>query len=482
MAPLIVKEFRALFLTWSACVVAISLGFVPALRSADSLTVSLLAYVIGTIALGAQTVGHEYGYRTVGFLLSQPVERGRLLITKLGVLLPMVVALGALLWWMLLAQPLRPPSFYVAEIIVPPLAGLLLTPYITMVSRSQLAGTVFTIGILGNVWLVAGVWAAATYGINDRRVDNLAFSVATVVVVALCAAGAVLGWRTFMRLEAIDGTGAALNIRGWLRRTPARQRHPLMQLLRKELHIQQMTFVVVGIFLAAWIVMLFAKQRGVDLRDIPVAFLTMLYAALLSLLIGSLASAEERQFGTLQWQTLLPVPAWQQWSIKVGVTMVLTLLFGVALPLLLMRVSPSVDDKTFSSQMPLTTVALIICVTVSLYVSSISTSGVRALVLAIPAALALVVFVQVLAGVIFLTVPSLGPRGLNVVRVRGLNYDLFGAIVIALLVLGALLFLVLHFAAINHRLADRSVRRVVQQVAWVAGALTFVILMLHLVH
>ncbi len=475
VAASVYKEFRALLPTWAASAVAILLGFLPALRGADSLTVSLLAYIIGTVALGAQTIGHEYGYRTVGFLLSQPANRGRLLITKLSVLMPMVVALAALIWGMLLAQPLRPPSFYVGEIIVPPLAGLLLAPYIAMVSRSHLAGTVFTLAILGNVWLFAGVWAAATYGINDPRVDNLALSVGTIVIVALCATGAVLGWRRFMRLEAIDGAGAALNIPAWLRRTPARQRHPLMQLLRKELHIQHMTFVVVGIFLAAWIVMLFAKQRSVDLRDIPVAFLTMLYAALLSLLIGSLASAEERQFGTLQWQTLLPVPAWQQWSIKVGVTMALTLLFGVGLPLLLMRISPSMDDKTLSAQMPLMTAALIGCVTVSLYVSSISTSGVRALVLAIPAALGLVVFVPLIASVIPPAVPSLG-------LVRHLITTPFWFFAIPLVVLGALILVVLRFAAINHSLADRSVRRAGQQLAWIAGSLTVALLLLQLVY
>ena len=53
------------------------------------------------------------------------------------------------------------------------------------------------------------------------------------------------------------------------------------------------------------------------------------------ILIGSLASAEERQLGTLEWQTLLPSPAWQQWAVKVGVTFGLALLLGVGLPALL---------------------------------------------------------------------------------------------------------------------------------------------------
>ena len=39
---------------------------------------------------------------------------------------------------------------------------------------------------------------------------------------------------------------------------------------------------------------------------------------MLALLIGSLASAEERQLGTLEWQGLLPMASWKQWAAKVG--------------------------------------------------------------------------------------------------------------------------------------------------------------------
>jgi hypothetical protein len=467
MTGVVYKEFRALLPIWVACAIPIGLGVAPSLRNIDAVTavtVQVLAYVVGTIALGAQSIGHEYGYRTLGLQLSQPIERRHLLVMKLSVLLPMMVTLASLIWWALLARPMPSTAFQVVVVLVPPLAGLLIAPYVTMLSRSQLAGTVLTLGALGIVWLLADIWAIP----------------GTPLIIIVCAAGGILSWRTFMRLEAIDGAGAALHLPRRRRRTRARHGHPLMQLASKELHIQQLTFVMVGIYLVVWTGIVIAMHRVAELRDFPIAYVTLLYTGLLCPLIGALASAEERQFGTLEWQTLLPVPSWQQWSMKVGVTMALTLLFGIGLPLLLTRVSPSIDDKTLIAQMPLMTIALIICVTVSLYVSSISTSGVRALVLAIPAALALFVFVRVLSGVILLTVPSLGPRGLHVVRVRGWSYNPLG--VIALLVLGALLLLVLRFAAINHSLADRSVWRISQQLAWVGGLLTFAILALHLVH
>jgi ABC-type transport system involved in multi-copper enzyme maturation permease subunit len=463
MAGAVYKEFRALLPIWVACAITIGLGVVPSLRSIEAVTVQVLAYVFGTIALGAQSIGHEYGYRTLGLQLSQPIERRHLLIMKLSVLLPMMVTLASLMWWALLARPMPSTAFQVVVVLVPALAGLLLAPYVTMLSRSQLAGTVLTLGVLGIVWLLADIWAIP----------------GAPLIITVCAAGGILSWRTFMRLEAIDGAGAALNLPGWWRRARTRHRHPLVQLVKKELHIQQLTFAIVGIYLVAWAGLAGAQHRFLDLPNLPIAHLTLLYTALICLLIGSLASAEERQFGTLQWQTLLPVPRWQQWSTKVGVTMALTVLLGVGLPLLLMRVSPSPDDKTLAVQMPLLTVALIVSVTVSLYVSSVSASGVRALVVAVPSVLGLFVFVRVIAAAIRMTVPSLGPSGRHLFRGPLWFYNYIG--VIALVGVGALILLVLRFAAINHTLADRSIRRISQQLAWVAGALIFALALLTLV-
>ena len=52
---------------------------------------------------------------------------------------------------------------------------------------------------------------------------------------------------------------------------------------------------------------------------------TLLHAGAIPLLAGSLASAEERQLGTRDWQGLLPVAAWRQWAVKVAVVLLLSL-------------------------------------------------------------------------------------------------------------------------------------------------------------
>src|SRR5439155_12714055 len=63
-------------------------------------------------------------------------------------------------------------------------------------------------------------------------------------------------WRMFRRLEAIDGRGPDVRLPQWLRwrtttrteTTAFRNRHPLWLLATKELRLQQLAFVVAGLY------------------------------------------------------------------------------------------------------------------------------------------------------------------------------------------------------------------------------------------
>jgi hypothetical protein len=103
---------------------------------------------------------------------------------------------------------------------------------------------------------------------------------------------------------------------------------------------------------------------------------------MLSLLIGSLASAEERQLGTLEWQILLPVPMWQQWTVKVLTTVSLSLILGVGMPLLT-TMSLALHELSLRSWLGLAIAAPLLTIA-ALYVSTLSSSGVRALALGAP--------------------------------------------------------------------------------------------------
>ena len=47
-------------------------------REGDLMDLGLFAYVVGSLAIGAQSIGQEYTYRTLPILLSQPADRRRL--------------------------------------------------------------------------------------------------------------------------------------------------------------------------------------------------------------------------------------------------------------------------------------------------------------------------------------------------------------------------------------------------------------------
>jgi hypothetical protein len=194
---------------------------------------------------------------------------------------------------------------------------------------------------------------------------------------------------------------------------------------------------------------------------IPIGAIAVLYFALLTILIGSLASAEERQMGTLEWQSLLPIAGWRQWLIKTGVVFALVLLLGIVLPTIVMG-----GGQSYS--IPLAAF-IVFVTTISLYVSSVSTSGVRAMVMTLPGMAALLLFVQIVVAVIE--------------RVLGLPVReyLFDTHVLDIsVVLACFIALILRYAYRNHRSSERSAKRLLTQASGLAAYLVLALLVIAL--
>lgn len=442
---LAVKELRALFPPWAACVVVF--GCLIAARSGTAASpggvhaLGMLTYGAAAVALGALSIGHEYSHGTLALMLSQPVGRIRLYVTKACTLALMLVALAVIAWGTVLSeQPFTVDRDGKAALALATLGGLCIAPWLTMLTRNPLAGTVLTITLPGWVWIFINVSM-------ERAAKPVTF---WWIMVGLAATAAVLGWRTFMRLEAIDGRDSDLRL-PYTRRTATpvpRDRHAVWVLLKKELGLQQLSLAVAGFYSAAWLALAITRQiasadTGSAAEDLTVA-LTILYSGMLALLIGALASAEERQLGTLDWQMLLPMAAWKQWALKVGMTVGLSMLLGVGLPALL--VSMSGDAVKIPSEYPLGTLLLTVG---SLYVSSLSSNGLRAFVVSLP------VTVIVWLLIAWFTTP------------QWLAHPL------AWLTLALFLMLVLQFALVNHRSAERGSWRVFQQVFILCGCFAF---------
>src|SRR5262245_57256598 len=129
-----------------------------------------------------------------------------------------------------------------------------------MACRSPIAGTVFAFTVPG-LWLTVGaLLGIATYGFAAPDVRNQ-FQVPLMWcgTLGLCPIGAVMGWRSFMRLEAIDGPGQDVRLPQWLslrNESPAAtltRRHTWWLLAAKEFRLQPMTLVIAGLYVLGWI-------------------------------------------------------------------------------------------------------------------------------------------------------------------------------------------------------------------------------------
>ena len=471
LPPVVIKEIRALWPVWGACALTLLAG--AATANQKVLAAGILAYTVGSVALGAHAVGHEYAHRTLGVLLSLPSDRRRLLSIKLGVLAVMLAGLAGLAYGVFFSPHARLTTSAAPTLILllPVLCGLFVAPWLTMLTRSALAGVVFTISIPGTIWVLGEALGAWLYGASSE-VDTFKLAVWLRAVLALCAIGAVLGWRAFMRLQAIEGSGAAIQLPRWFSAAgAARRSHPVWQLVKKEFHLQQLTWVLVGLYVVVWAALTAAKQVIPEFRGFPVIPFTMLFLVLLSMLVGSLASAEERQAGTLEWQLLLPMAAWQQWLVKTGTVLGLAFAFAIGLPAFLTYFDSSgVELRTALRPWREATGMVVLLATCSLYVSSFSASGLRALVLGLPfvAGAALLIQAAGSAAEWVFYHSAVDAAGRAVARHWRSNAP--SEIMTPVLAAG-FLTLLLRFAFLNHRSAERSVGRVLQQVGCLAAFL-----------
>jgi hypothetical protein len=464
---LVRKEIRALAPTWCGCAAVIAMAGLW--RDSQLLVISAFAYGLGCVALGAQSFGQEYSYRTVGLLLAQPVSRRRIFFTKIATTAAMVVALTIVAWPVVFAEARwfgRAPRDQVRLVLLlSAFAATCIAPVLSIVCRSVLAAIVLTAALPGALLVAADVVGVGLYGVAQAAtVDRFKYAVFWRGMFLACAAGAAACWWMFARLEAIDGRGAEFHLpswRGWRKPRGASAGHssPIRQLVSKELRLYQVAVPVVALYIGAYFLVARVARDVPAVAD-PIPALSMLYAALLGMLIGALASAEERHMGTLEWQTLLPIPAWKQWAIKTCVVAALVLVLGVALPYALRIMSPVVGDP-LAHQPPTEILNMIIIVmvltSVSLYVSSLTASGVRALVVSLPALAAAIAAINVVAWIAAKAMGVLGVGG----ALRSL-FSIHNTPAAAVIALGFVL-LAASFAAVNHRSAERPITRIAMQ-------------------
>jgi hypothetical protein len=275
LSPALSKEIRALLPLWGASVAALAAALVW-WREGHLLDLGLFAYVVGSLAIGAQSVGQEYTYRTLPMLLSQPADRRRTYLLKFLVSAVMLLTLAALAG-AVFADEWRPESSRFSVVFLPVLCGLFLAPLFTMICRSTLAGMILCGTAMVLTWLATLAIAWFGFGIDTEAAENLILGRWTLGMIVVCPVVGLLGWRRFRELEATDVASPALHLPRWLKSAQgARRRHPLRALAAKEVHLQQMAFVITGLNIIGWAILLLGQRYIPSWSTFPVGAVMLL--------------------------------------------------------------------------------------------------------------------------------------------------------------------------------------------------------------
>jgi hypothetical protein len=402
------KEARALLPGWLATLVGP--GLLLWQGGAAWTTLAWLFYCFGCLGLAAASLGQEFGCGTLSCLLSQPQRRVELWWHKMAVLGGALITVAGAATLVALEQGSletfglewgeRTTSAWakVAWLLLPPLGAFCTTPWLTLLTRHSLAASVFSLAIPAGLWIATTLIMQTIFGQDWDNVAGLAHLVLFLGLLAfafLC--GLVLGPQTFARLEVADTPTGHLSLPdAILRRFGASSARPapslgrpLGKFLTKELYLQQWCFVTAAMFLAG--VFALAVVHGSRSTFEPMDVLAPLYWGVICLLAGALTCAEERHFGTLEWQLTLPMALWKQWLAKVVATVGLALVLGLGLAALLVALQrPLTGEREIFD---LETVvwglwATVWLTTLAIYTSSLSRSAARAFLGAIAMAFA----------------------------------------------------------------------------------------------
>jgi ABC-type transport system involved in multi-copper enzyme maturation permease subunit len=359
------KEFRTQLPAALLAIVTPSLVFLSGDRDMAE-SISLFAYAAGCVLMGATAFGSEFEQRTIGYLLTQPFPRSKLYRDKLLVmgLLLAVAATQIVLGNLLAAKEvpsmttdgLEPSLLFWVTFLAPPVFAFCSGPMLSLRTRSTLAGAVFTAAIPLVLILVGQLSLSLVWKLRNpgKELTDFAPHIGAwcyLILPLWLAFSAWFGWHTFKTLELrgeqqagsgshplaglLDGLVSAL----W----PSRSARGTAMLIRKELRLHVVPWLVSSLLVLVWGFIWFIKPSDPELmttskldfiKDFTL-FIAVVFGGMNLCFIGSASIAEERQLGTLDWQLTCPATVRRQWWVKVGVTFVLSVLLGIALPLLM---------------------------------------------------------------------------------------------------------------------------------------------------
>lgn len=383
MSTRLCKEFRGLLLPW--VVLAAAGALLPVFVSPGSGSggevrgffagLTMFAGCVSFGLLAASPFGSEYQQHTMPLLLAQPVERFRLWTEKHLALVVALIAAGVIcglncilfgllnsgiarMWSQLDAGDWT--GLCLAGAVV--LATVCSTGFWATMTRSTIGGAGVSVIFQTFTGLIVAAILHKIYG------DGLAFKshviTGVILIGGLVYSGVflLLSWRKFARLElrdlgfgeGIELSGAALRGRWWSKWLVCRAQGNVLNLMRKELRLQKVLFIIGALFTGCWLLTMgldaLWPERGFK------EFLSVLlcfYVPLALILAGCLTIGEEKTLGVAGWHLTWPVSARRLWAVKLGAANITGLALGFVLPCLLglwalatEPVAPALDGLT----------------------------------------------------------------------------------------------------------------------------------------
>jgi hypothetical protein len=375
------------------------------LRMFESLSVfAALAFALACLWICANAFGSEFEHRTAGQWLVQPRSRGDLYCEKLGVA-GGIAGTAAVIFFLTTNRSMGGDLPMLPWILGSLILGLGSAPFFTLISRSTLAGFVFTLAVGMALYLILqtllSVYLAGLHPTADRSSEEESLLWAGSVI--YLGTMAMASWRVFRRLEWREGGAGGGSAPGlhaltgawdrWIGRRWLGQA-ATAQLIRKELRLHVVPWLIAGILVGLWVLSLLVRKWAPG-SEVGVAAANpstvTLYAGILGtfvlLVTGASAIAEERVLGTLEWQSTQPISMARQWRIKIGVATGLALTLGLMLPATLVWLGFDAETlrTTFGNPewQPIGVYALALgaLFATSLYASSVSQSSMKAVAL-----------------------------------------------------------------------------------------------------
>ena len=350
-----------------------------------------VTFGLGCVVLGGCSFGNELHNRTLSLLLSQPIDRAALWREKMLVLgAALGMSLGVLLVCLQVTYPGLNSQWWGAALVA--LCAFCGAPYWTLLLRQGIGGMAFAAAVPVLLSLTARL-------VTDRLVENREVQAYPAIGALLiyCALVHGLGYSRFRRLQVVDGASAELALPAGLEdklsrplsRIASRFSGEFASLVRKELRLQQISFVLAALFVLIAVssacLIRFDSEWGRNILGGDY----LIYVLVIPIIAGVISVAEEKGWEVAEWHLTLPPSALKQWSAKMLTTLSTSFALGLVLPTVLFLAGEGLL-ATGGARTPLPPASQILCwvlgqlllTSLAVYAASFCNSTLRAILAA----------------------------------------------------------------------------------------------------